>query len=171
MRAPLTSISVGVIAERRKAKSPWIDFVWRPISVLPGVPQTQPWTMLDGNAEVAMFYVGSAGVALYRSETARYRENLLSGAPAIWVVMRLTGTEPPYELVTVTADPSEGEALTQTGTDLVESVPMPHALQELIETFVAEHHVEQEFYKRERNRADPEALARREPPVKGRKDG
>jgi hypothetical protein len=171
MSAPLISIPVGVVAERRKAKSPWIEFVWRPVSVLPGVPQTQPWTMLDGNAEVATFYAGSAGIALYRSETARYRENLTSGAPAIWVVLRLTGVEPPYELVTVTADPSEGEALTQTGADLVESVPMPQAVQEIIEAFVAEHHVEQEFYKRERNRADPEALARRERPTKGRKDG
>ena len=87
------------------------------------------------------------------------------------MVLRSTGIEPPYDLVTVTADSSEGEALTQTGDDLVGSVPMPQALQEAIGAFVAEHHVEQEFYKRERNRADPEALARREPPPKGRKDG
>jgi hypothetical protein len=38
---------------------------------------------------------------------------------------------------------------------------MPDALREAIESFVAEHHVEREFVKRERRRADPEALARR----------
>jgi len=38
-----------------------------------------------------------------------------------------------------------------------------------IDAFVAEHHVEQPFYKRKRDRADPEALARRAPTQKGRK--
>ena len=42
------------------------------------------------------------------------------------------------------------------------AVPMPEALREAIESFVAEHHVEREFVKRKRRRADPEALARRE---------
>lgn len=37
---------------------------------------------------------------------------------------------------------------------------MPEVLRDAIETFIAEHHVEREFVKRKRNRADPEALAR-----------
>jgi len=40
---------------------------------------------------------------------------------------------------------------------------MPGPLQHTIATFVAEHHVERVFKKRTRNRADPEALARRGP--------
>jgi hypothetical protein len=39
---------------------------------------------------------------------------------------------------------------------------MPEVLQQAIENFVAEHHVETEFVKRRRRRADPEALARRQ---------
>jgi hypothetical protein len=65
----------------------------------------------------------------------------------------------------VTADPAEGESLTETATDLIEQVPMPEAIQKLIAAFVAEHHVEQPFVKRQRDRANPEALARRGPPV------
>ncbi len=42
---------------------------------------------------------------------------------------------------------------------------MPKAMQETIAAFVAEHHVEQAFVKRKRDRANPEALARRGPPV------
>ena len=47
------------------------------------------------------------------------------------------------------------------GTDLVETVPMPDLIREAVAAFVAEHHVEQVFIKRKRDRADPQALARR----------
>ena len=45
---------------------------------------------------------------------------------------------------------------------------MPEAVQAWVAAFVAEHHVEQPFQKRERDRADPEALARRSPMQKER---
>jgi len=40
-------------------------------------------------------------------------------------------------------------------------VAMPEMLREVIENFIAEHHVDRQLVKRERSRADPEALARR----------
>jgi hypothetical protein len=160
---PHARIPVGVVIERRKATSPWIDFVWRPLAVLPGLPETVPWTMLAASAEVATFYVGAAEVALYRSEAGRYRDNLASGAPSLWVALRPTGTEPPYRLVAVTADPSEGEAFTQAGDDLVGAVAMPENVRTSLEAFVAAHPIEDVFHKRQRDRADPEALARRSP--------
>ena len=86
----------------------------------------------------------------------------------LWVALRPTGVEPPYEIFAVTADPAEGEALTESGSDLVDVVPMPEAIRVQIEAFVAEHHVERPFYKRKRDRADPEALARRGPVRKER---
>ncbi len=61
----------------------------------------------------------------------------------------------------MTADPSEGEAFTESPANLVEQVPMPASIQEIVAAFVAEHHVEREFFKRKRDRADPESLARR----------
>jgi hypothetical protein len=84
------------------------------------------------------------------------------------VALRPTGVEPPYDLIAVTADPGEGEAFTQNGDHLVDAVPMPESIQATIAAFVAEHHVETPFYKRKRDRADPEALARRAPPPKDR---
>jgi hypothetical protein len=68
----------------------------------------------------------------------------------------------------VTADPAEGEAWTEAGSDLVDVVPMPEPVHAAIDAFIAEHHVEQPFHKRERDRADPEALARRGPMQKTR---
>jgi hypothetical protein len=81
----------------------------------------------------------------------------------LWVALRPTGVEPPYEIFAVTADPSEGEAWTEAGSDLVDVVPMPEAMRAVIDAFIAEHHVERPFHKRQRDSADPEALARRDP--------
>jgi hypothetical protein len=167
--APLARIPVGVVVERRKASNPWIDVAWRPIGVLAGAPEAGPWTMLDASDDRASFYAGSAEIALYRTETGHYRDNLNSGRPSLWVSLRPTGIEPPFVIVAVTADPAEGESFTQVGDDLVEAVPMPPAVQAVVEAFVAEHHVERPFVKRKRDRADPEALARRAPIEKDRR--
>jgi len=158
---PLARISVGVVVERRAATSHWIEHVWRPVEVLAGVPGAAPWTPLPGASGADTFYAGAADVELHRSETTNYRDNLASGQPSLWVVLRPTGAEPPFSVVTVTADPAEGEAFTETATDLVETVPMPAAVEEAVAAFVAEHHVERTFHKRKRDRADPEALGRR----------
>jgi hypothetical protein len=159
---PIMRIPVGVVVERRKAKSQWVEHVWRPVAALEGVPDAKPWSELSASGDAATFYVGAVDVELHRAETGNYRENLISGAPALWVVLRPTEVEPPYELITVTADPSEGEGYTQTGTDLVGPVPMPESLRRTLEAFVAAHHVERTFFKRKRDRADPESLARRD---------
>jgi Protein of unknown function (DUF3305) len=162
-------MTVGVVVERRKARSPWIDFTWKPVAVLAGLPEAAPWTMLSEDGEGATFYVGAAEVGLHRTETANYRDNLGSGAPMLWVALRPTGVEPPYEVFAVTADPSEGEAWTESGSDLVDVVPMPDPMRAVIDAFIAEHHVERPFHKRKRDRADPEAFARGEPMPKERK--
>ena len=161
--APLATTVVGVVVERRKASSPWADFVWRPVAALPGAPDTPPWTVLEGDDDVVRFYAGSAEMALYRGDTAHYRDNLASGSPGLWMVLRPTGSNPPYTVAAVTANPSEGEAFTESGVDLVEPVPMPESVLELVDAFVDQHHVERAFTKRKQKRADPDALARRGP--------
>jgi hypothetical protein len=163
----ISHIPIGVIVERRKATSQWIDFVWQPVSVLFGHPEAAPWTVLASEGGMTTFYAGPAQIALHRSETTNYRDNLGSGSPSVWVALRPTEAEPPYEIVMATVDASEGEAFTETGTDLVAAVPMPEAIRDTVAAFVAEHHVERPFIKRKRDRANPEALARRA----GRREG
>ena len=157
----LVRIPVGVVVERHKATSQWLDFIWRPVSVLAGEPSAAPWTLLGSEGDVHTFYAGPAVVELHRTETANYLGNLNSGTPSLWVVLRSTDAEPPYDVFAVTADPAEGEAFTEAGNDIVDTVPMPGTVREAVEAFVAEHHVERPFFKRQRDRADPEALARR----------
>jgi hypothetical protein len=156
-------IPVGVIVERVKAESPWIDWIWRPTAVLAGEPETPPWTRIAEGDDRTTFYAGTARIELHRSETANYRDNLATGSPMLWVVLRETGAEPPYDVYTVTADPAEGEGMTAAGNDIVESVPMPDQVRDVVAAFVAEHHVDHVFVKRKRDRVNTEALARRPP--------
>jgi hypothetical protein len=161
--APLKTITVGIIVERSKAAGPWTDFMWRPVSALSGIPETPPWTKLSDDGEHTTFFAGSADVELHRSEAGNYRENLLVEKPLLWVALRRTETDPPFRLVAVTVDPAEGESWAALGHDLVETVTMPPAVETLVTEFVSEHYVEQPFHKRKRDRAHPEALARRQP--------
>jgi Protein of unknown function (DUF3305) len=154
----LVRIPVGVVVERHKAKSPWLDFLWRPVAVLAGVPSAAPWTPIESETDVTIFYAGEAVIELHRSETVNYRSNLASGVPLLWVILRPTAAEPGLELLAVTADPAEGEALTGAGNDLVDTVPMPVPISQALEAFVAEHHVEQPNYKRQRDRTGLPAL-------------
>jgi len=162
---PLASIAVGVVLERSKSSSQWADFYWRPVGVLAGVPDTPPGTKLSDDGERATFYAGATDIELYRTETANYRANLQLDTPLLWIVMRPVEADPPFELAAVTADPAEGEAMTEAGTNLVDTVAMPKPMQDAIAAFVAEHHVEEVFVKRKRDRANPEAMAHRGTPV------
>jgi len=156
----LARIPVGVVVERRKAKSMWVDYLWRPVSVFVGKPLAEPWTPIDTKTEAILFYGGEAMIELHRTETTNYRDNLASGAPALWVALRPVAAERPYEILAVTADPAEGEAFTDAGNNVVEAVPMPPDVMETIVQFIAEHHVERPFLKRQRRSAE-QTLARR----------
>lgn len=156
-------VTVGVVVERREAASPWIDFIWRPVTVLPGQPEAEPWTVLSQEEGCTTFYAGTASIQLHQGDTGNYRDNLASASPSVWIALRPAETDPPYRVLAATVDPSEGEAFTEAGADLIEPVPMPDLVRELVAAFVAEHHVERQSFKRKRERTDTEALARRRP--------
>jgi hypothetical protein len=153
MTLPLLMIPVGVAVERRKGKSLWANELWRPVSVFDGVPATAPWTIIEASEDVTIFYAGNAEIALYRTETDNYRSNLASGSPLLWVILRRAAEGSRMELRGVTADPAEGEALTGSGDDMVETVPMAASIGEKLNEFVARHHVERPSFKRQRDRS------------------
>ena len=73
----LLSMTVGVVVERSKAASPWLDYLWRPAYVLPGVPSAEPWTALGpAGGDTTAYFAGTATIALYRTETGNYLDNL-----------------------------------------------------------------------------------------------
>ena len=78
----LVSIDVGVVVERRTAKSAWAEFLWSPVSVLIGQPLAEPWTVLNESGDVTLFYAGSAVLELHRTETGSYRDSLAAPVPS-----------------------------------------------------------------------------------------
>lgn len=149
---PEISFPVGVIAERRVIDHPWQDHAWSAVAVLPGAPDMEIGARLSGNAENGQFYIGQADIVLATTETTGYRDNLLHAPPKLWVVAH-TGLEYPH-LVTVTADPMEGEAHTEAADNLVWPVAMPPEIAGMVAEFVDTHHVERVFVKRKRKRAE-----------------
>jgi hypothetical protein len=151
--------TVGVVVARRKLVGPWADHSWSAHAVLPAAPALSPWTMLGADGAAALFYAGPASLALDPSGTAHYRDNLASGRASLWVALELLG-DGGCRLRQVTADPYEGEALTEGVGTVVEAVAMPAAIAAELAEFCAAFTVERTFLKRARERADPEALAR-----------
>lgn len=163
---------IGVIVARRRLRSPWADHAWLPHAVLPAVPSAGRWTPLGDDGKDELFYAGPSVLTLHPAATAHYRDNLASGRPSLWVSLRLLG-DGACEVAGVTADPYEGEALTEGIGATVEAVPMPKEIETRVAAFFEAFHVERPFVKRQRDRADPEALGRRTvppgaPPVEDR---
>lgn len=157
------ALSVGLVIERRALSGQWGGYAWRPLVVFPVAPDVTPWTVIGRTADAVRYYAGEAIVHLYSTDTTNYRDNLESGTPKLWVVLRPDGEEPPVEVVTVTADPAEGEGNTEAGANVVDVVDMPADTAAAIAEFIAAHHVERPIIKRKRDRAEPD--------VKWRVDG
>ena len=147
------SREVGVVVRRRSIDNPWIDQLWSPAMILDEVPATAPWTVLSTEADATTYYAGSASIDLFSAETANYRDNLADGAPRIWVALRRQDGGAELELTKVTADPTEGEAMFESGCDVIGTVPMPPEIASWIAAFVDRFHVERVFHKRKRDRA------------------
>jgi hypothetical protein len=151
-----TSRQVGVVLRRRGIDNPWIDHMWSPAMILEEVPDTAPWTVLSSDADATIFYAGAASIDLFSSDTASYRDNLADGAPRIWIALRRQDGGPELELTKVTADPTEGEAIFESGCDVIGTVAMPPAIAAWIAAFVDEFHIERAFHKRKRDRKSSE---------------
>jgi Protein of unknown function (DUF3305) len=155
---PTMAMQVGIVLEKRKARSVWLDVIWEAHAVLPEPAAAEPGAPLGRDGEGALFYGGSALLEAHTSETAYYRDNITSGKPQLWIVLRAQAGDGLPEVVKVTCDPTEGEASTETGWDTVNTVPMPEPVLAALMAFVEEHHVDRPFLKRKRDRSDTEAL-------------
>jgi hypothetical protein len=154
-------IPVAVLVERRPAVTQWADAIWRPVEVLEDAPPVPAWTLLREDQGRALFFAGLAEVALFPTDTENYKHNLEAAQPLVWVTLRPAETPPGVILQAVTVDPGEAHLYADAGNDLLEALPMPPGLHAATAAFVAEHHKERQFQKRKRDRADPQALARR----------
>jgi hypothetical protein len=146
--------AVGVVVERHALKSAWATHRWHPGKILPDVPETAPWTLLEEDGAIARFYAGPANIDLVPSETDAYRFNLESREPGVWIVLRRVEDPragPDVELRGVSVSPAEAEALTGAGDDVIEPAPMPPEIAAWIADFVSRYHVERQRFARKRN--------------------
>jgi len=146
-------IALGVVVERRKSTSRWQDWVWRPVSVIPGAPPVGPeGRELVHGEDWTQYLAATLPLELHRSETDAYLVNLTGRQPVIYVVLRKSGGDASdaYRPFLVTASPWEAGGYLDSGEDIVEGVPMPGALMAWVQSFVDRHHVEQPFVKRKR---------------------
>lgn len=155
------TIHVGVVVERRPGVTQWAEFAWRAVEVLEDAPPLAPWTVLREEAGRTLFFAGNAEVAMHPTDTDNYKHNLESSSPSIWVVLRPVEEAPGFKLQTVTVDAGEAHLYADSGSDLMEAVPLPPGIRAVLEDFVAEHHRERGFHKRKRDKAELEGLGRR----------
>ena len=151
---------VGVIVERRALDNPWVDHSWRPVQILPAAPASEPWTKIAEGPGWQRFYAGPAELALFRHESESYQYNLESQPPSVWVYLRRSPDERGIELLGASCDPGEAHAHNDTGDDIVDAVPMPEQILAWMSEYVRRH-PPAKFEKRQRDRADTEALARK----------
>jgi hypothetical protein len=158
------NLIAGLPLAKRKSHSPWLDHSWEAHAVLAEPGAAAAGASLGRAGEDQLFYGGAATLEAHTIETQFYRDNIASGAPKIWVVLRPQAGDALPDIIKVTCDPTEGEGYTETGWDIVNVAPMPEPIQLALIAFIDAHHVEQPFIKRKRDRQDPEALA---PGLKG----
>jgi len=154
--------AVAVLAERRPATSPWAEWSWRVVDVLESAPDAPPWTRLRDQNGATLFLAGRAEIWLHPTDTDNYKHNLESRSPSIWVVLRPVEAEPGMALHCVTVDAGEAQNYGDSGADLLESLPLPGFLLGSVQDFVATHHRDRTVHKRKRDRANPDAFARRD---------
>lgn len=160
-------MSVGVLVEKRPAKSPWVDAVWRPVSVMPGEASAEPWTRIAEEADgTQRYWAGSERLILYRGDAEAYRFNL-EGEPRIYVVLRLhdEASALPYKLHLVTLSPYEAQDHLDSDEDIVEALPIVPQIMTFLETFVAAQPEPPAFKKRRRDKAVPEHVQFSKEPI------
>ena len=143
---------VGVIAEWQALDNPWQDHRWRVLEVLPGAAAASPWTVLEATPTRRRYFAGNAELFLYPLETETLKHNLDGPNPAVYVFLRHTSAPPGLDLLGATVCTGEAHAHVDTGSDLVEAVPMPKEIAAWVADFVDRHHVERAAYKRRRER-------------------
>lgn len=147
-------VPVGVVMARESVDSPWEDHIWRAEGVFLHAPETSAWRELHRSDTVMHVHAATLMLELHPKETAGYVANLGGDTPSVYVIFRyrLGDQERPVDVALVTASSHEAEAYGQVEEERVGAVAMPDALVALLEAFVAEHHVEEPFVKRQRLR-------------------
>ena len=149
------ALPLGIIVEKRKSSHPWGDWNWFPSAVFINPPQNDGWQELMRGEEFVRYHAATLFLELHRKDTEALRLNLMQSEPELYVVLQEDEEgEFPYKPHKVTASSYDAQDFHDAGDDIIEKVLMPEAVAAFIQAFVEEHHVEEEFKKRRRDRLD-----------------
>lgn len=148
-------ISVGVVVRKRRIGHPWKEWAWEAVGAIPGAETGVSWRMMREEPDLTLYHAATLPLTLHAADTDSYLGNLTSVTPALYVVLRATedAASPPVTPCLVTVSPFEAEGYLDSGEEAVERLPMPPALLEIVRAFVAAHHREEPFVKRQRDKA------------------
>ena len=146
------SIPLGIVIRKVPGVTRWVDHVWKAVAVLPGAGPAH-WKELRRDGDVIEFHAATVPLELFRTDTEAYLHGLSTKIPAIYVVMRESEGADPLDVVLATASPYEAQDYADTGEELVEKVPMPEGLVAWIRDYVEQHHEDEVFIKRRRDKS------------------
>ncbi len=156
-KPPATSLAIplGVILTCKQPSIAWADPVWRASGVMLDIPPGPDWRELTRGEGYTQYLTTRAQLELFRKETEAYIANIHSTEPALYIVLRESDSAgAPMDVHLVTASPFEAQDYTDSSEETVERVAMPAPLLEMVEAFIAAHHVEEKFRKRKRDEVD-----------------
>ncbi|MEM1428953.1 MAG: DUF3305 domain-containing protein [Pseudomonadota bacterium] len=149
MRPPDLSLPVGIVIRRTPGATQWARYAWKAVAVLPGAGPAD-WQELRREGDAIEYHAATVPLELWRTDTDAYRTALSAEIPTLGIVMNDHGER--LEVLLATASPYETQDYLDSGEELVELVPMPPMLVALLRDFIAEHHVEEPFKKRRRDK-------------------
>lgn len=148
------SMPVGIIVRKAPGVTRWAKWTWRVVAVLPGA-EPASWRELRREGDTVEYHAATLTLDLWSSDTEAYLVGLSAKIPSVIVVLREANTdiaEMPYEAMIVTASPYEGQDYLDSGDGMIEAVPMPLGMIGWVRDFVQQHHVEEVFIKRKRDK-------------------
>ena len=149
------SLPLGIVVERRASSHPWADWVWKPVAVFMNGAADAHWVELMSGDGWTRFHAATLPLVLHRKETEALRINLMLEQPELYVVLQETeqaDDDFPLAAHLVTASSYDAQDYMDAGVDIVEKVDMPEEVAAFVQAFVEEHHVEEKFIKRRRDK-------------------
>lgn len=154
MRQAPVSLPLGIVIRRTPSTSRWVPFAWQAVAVLPGASQAD-WQVLREEDDAVEFHAATVPLELWHTDTEAYLSTLSARVPSVGIVMRENDdpdAEHPYDILLATASAYEFQDYADSGEELLELVPMPEGLVAFLRDFVEDHHEEEVFVKRRRDK-------------------
>jgi hypothetical protein len=144
-------VPVGVVLRRTPGVTRWQKWTWTARAVLPGAGDAN-WRELRREGDSVEYHAATLPLELHGADAAAYLHGLQAQVPSVYIVMRSGVGEAPLDFVLVTVSPYEAQDYTDSGEEIVEKVPMPPTLHQMVQSFVDAFYEEEAFVKRKRDK-------------------